>query len=237
MAKGRDVCVTCPNRERGICSALVAASETNGGAQPSAGGLRSARRGEQIIGRDHICDEVLVLCEGWAFHFLALPDGRRQIVRFLLPGDLLSPTLAARDRSDVSTTALTDVRLNSFRREDINEALRTDPRLAHAFHEILANSLREAGALAAVLGHCSAEERIAHLILHLARRIAAANVIRSERYHIPLRQRHIADALGLTPVHVSRIIKQLQDQGLIGFSTGILEIRNRLELERIGRCL
>jgi len=229
-------CVACVNRERGFCGAVVALSET-GDSKPHATPLRTARRGEQILGRNRVCGEVFVLCEGWAFHFVRLPDGRRQILNFLLPGDLVSPMLVIRERLEFSIEALTDVQLNGFRRTDLQNELPTNARLTHALYEAFGEELSVATALVAVLGQCSAEERIAYLILHLTRRIAARSVIQNERYRFPLRQHHIADSLGLTSVHVSRTMGIFRDRGLIDLSGGFLGIRNRPELERISQRL
>jgi CRP-like cAMP-binding protein len=88
--------------------------------------------------------------------------------------------------------------------------------------------------LMTALGQRSAEERIAYLFLHLMQRIAARSVIRDQRYRLPLRQQHIADAVGLTSVHVSRVIGLFRDQGLVEFSSGILQVLNLPELKRIG---
>jgi CRP-like cAMP-binding protein len=85
----------------------------------------------------------------------------------------------------------------------------------------------------AALGLCSAEERIAYLFLHLMRRIAARNVIRGDRYPFPLRQTHIAEAVGLTPVHVSRIIGTFRDRGIADLSDGVLEVLDMCELRRL----
>jgi CRP-like cAMP-binding protein len=84
------------------------------------------------------------------------------------------------------------------------------------------------------LGQYSAEERIAYLLLHLTRRISARSVIREQRYLFPLRQQHIADAVGLTPVHVSRVLSLFRDRGIVGLSDGVLQVFNPHELERIG---
>jgi CRP-like cAMP-binding protein len=84
------------------------------------------------------------------------------------------------------------------------------------------------------LGQRSAEERIAQLLLHLMQRIAARNVIREQRYPFPLRQQHIADAVGLTPVHVSRILSLFRERRLLELSEGFLKVINLPELERIG---
>ena len=65
-------------------------------------------------------------------------------------------------------------------------------------------------------------------------RIAARNVIREQRYPFPLRQQHIADAVGLTPVHVSRVLSLFRDRRLVTLSEGALTVFNLPELERIG---
>ena len=92
----------------------------------------------------------------------------------------------------------------------------------------------EATELLTALGQRSAEERIAHLLLHMMPRIAAVNVIREQRYPFPLRQQHIADAVGLTPVHVSRVLSLFRDRRLVALSKGVLTVFNLPELERIG---
>ena len=84
------------------------------------------------------------------------------------------------------------------------------------------------------LGQYSAEERIAYLLLHLTQRIAARSVIREQRYPFPLRQQHVADAVGLTSVHVSRVLSLFRDRGIIELSDGVLQVINLPELERIG---
>ena len=83
-------------------------------------------------------------------------------------------------------------------------------------------------------GQRSAEERIAYLFLHLMQRIAARSVIREQRYPFPLRQQHIADAVGLTPVHMSRVVSLFRERGLVELSDGVLKVFNLPELQRIG---
>jgi CRP-like cAMP-binding protein len=85
-----------------------------------------------------------------------------------------------------------------------------------------------------MLGQCSAEQRIAYLLLHLMRRIATRHVIREQRYPFPLRQQHIADAVGLTSVHVSRVFSLFRDRRIVVLSEGVLEVVDLAALERIG---
>ena len=100
--------------------------------------------------------------------------------------------------------------------------------------ETLAEKLNEAGQLLAAIAQGSAEERIAYLILHLTRRIRRSSIVRDERYFFPLTQQHIADAVGLTAVHVSRVLSVFRARGWMMISDGTLEIFDRQELNRIG---
>lgn len=229
-------CVTCPNRTSGFCGALLGkpAEGAPPDEQPNWQHYRGARAGEQVMVRNQPCERVFVLCNGWAFRFFQLSNGRRQILNFVLPGDLVSAVTVFDERPQFSAQALTEVRLSGFLRSEVQ----TRFAMNHGFSATLAkscvNMINDADEFITALGQRSAEERIAYLFLHLMRRIAARNVIRDQRYRVPLRQQHIADAVGLTPVHVSRVLSQFRDRGLIEFSGGVLHVRDVSELERIG---
>ncbi len=85
-------------------------------------------------------------------------------------------------------------------------------------------------------GQRSAEERIAYLFLNLISRISARTMVRDQRYPFPVRQQHIADAVGLTPVHVSRVLGLFRDRRILSLSEGVLHVADFQQLERIG-CL
>lgn len=229
-------CVMCPNRKLGFCGALSenSSSEAKHHQSPTWQHYRAVRAGEQILTRNQSSANVFVLCDGWAFRFFQLGNGRRQILGFLLPGDLLSPVAVFEDRPSFSAQALTDARLSAFERGEVETRCATNPRVVKALVKSCATDTCYGNKLMTALGQRSAEERIAYLFLHLMRRIETRNVIREQRYRLPLRQQHIADAVGLTPVHVSRVIGLFRDHGLIEFSGGILHVLNLAELERIG---
>lgn len=175
-----------------------------------------------------------MLCNGWAFRYFQLSNGRRQILNFLLPGDLLSAAAVFEDRSQYSAEALTEIRLSVFQRAEVQSRFAANTFFSATVAASCVDAINDADELLTALGQRSAEERIAFLFLHLMQRVAARNVIRDQRYRLPLRQQHIADAVGLTPVHVSRVISLFRDRGLMEFSSGILQVHNRVELERIG---
>lgn len=229
-------CVTCPNRASGFCGALLG-KPVNGASpeqQPDWQSYRGVRAGEQVITRHQPSEKIFMLCNGWAFRFFQLANGRRQILNFLLPGDLVSAVTVFEERPHFSAQALTEVRLSGFLRSEIQARFAMNADFSNALAQSCVNVINDADALMTVLGQRSAEERIAYLFLHLMRRIAARNVVRDQRYRVPLKQQHIADAVGLTPEHVSRVLSQFRERGLIEFSSGVLQVLDSAELERIG---
>jgi CRP/FNR family transcriptional regulator len=230
------LCVNCASRASGVCEALFGSNSENlqGDRQLGWQHFITARADEQIASRNQISDDVFVLCAGWAFRYVQLSDGRRQILKFLLPGDMLSSTAFFERAFDFSVKALTKVQVSRFARSEISARYAAGPDVQVAVANSVIADAHDATELLTTLGQCSAEERIVHLLLHLTRRIAERNVIHEQRYPFPLRQQHIADAVGLTPVHVSRVIGLLRDRHLLDLSEGVLTVTNLPELERIG---
>lgn len=220
---GKDSCVTCHHRESGFCSQGI--SERR---------FRIVRRGQLIYSQNAPSPAVLTLCDGWAAHFMILSDTRRQILGFLLPGDMLNPTILMKDQAACSVIAVTDVQVNAAPYSVVAKRLEQDALLQRYITECLTEALIETRRLLAAIAQGSAEQRVAFLILHLSHRIRKHTVVREERYPFPLRQQHVADALGLTAVHVSRVMASFRARGWIWYDSGVLEILDRWELERIG---
>lgn len=230
------LCVTCPNRELGLCGSLLGAVSEDSKADQDSGWqhFAAAQAGEQIAIRDQVSSDVFVLCAGWAFRYFQLSDGRRQILQFLLPGDIFSPTTIFEKAFYFSVKALTQVRLSAFARSEIRARCAANSSVQSAIAKACIDETHDAARLSTVLGQFSAQERIAYLLLHLMTRIAARNVIREQRFPLPLRQQHIADAVGLTPVHVSRVFSQFRERRILAFSDGVMTVSNLPELEKIG---
>ena len=230
------VCVTCPHRETGFCGTLFGPTcdDTQIERQPGWQHFFVARAGSQIAVRNQVSEDVFVLCAGWAFRYFQLANGHRQILKFLLPGDLFSSITIFEKAFHFSVKALTEVQVSGFARSEIRAKCVTDPAVQTAIAKSCIADAHHGTELLTALGQCSAEERIAHLLLHLMPRIAARNVIREQRYPFPLRQQHIADAVGLTPVHVSRVLGLFRERRLLELSEGHLKVLNGPELERIG---
>jgi len=176
----------------------------------------------QVICREHdLHDVVPVICEGWAASVITLSDGRRQILSILLPGDLVSTALLFDDRADCLVEAITDVRYGTFKRTELKASLFRHPDLFAKFSKAWIEEKVQADQLIVDLGRATAEERIAGLIVDLKDRLARRGMVQSGTMEMdfPLRQHHIADATGLTPVHV----KVLSDFR----RSGVFKIRDR----------
>jgi CRP/FNR family transcriptional regulator len=229
-------CVTCPNRDLGFCGALLGklSEESRLCEATNWQHHRTAPAGMQIATQNRLSEDIFVLCGGWAFRFFQLPDGRRQILNFLLPGDLFSVTSVFEERFHFSVKALTEIQISGMRRAEVQGRLAINPGILTAVASSCVTETRAADEMQTALGHRSAEERIAYLFLHLMQRIAARSVIREQRYPFPLRQQVIADAVGLTAVHVNRVLSLFRERDLVELSDGILKVFNLPELERIG---
>jgi CRP-like cAMP-binding protein len=177
--------------------------------------------------------DVYTLFDGWAIRFKILPDGRRQILTVLLPGDVISLPSLWTDRLDFSVQAVTAVSLCVFDRAAMIEFLRSRPDLEWRVGSLLA---REVGLLEqrlTDLGRRTAHERIARLILRLYVRLAERDATDGPSFEFPLRQQHIGDVLGLTAVHVSRVLRELRDARLIERNGSKLTILDYGGLEAI----
>lgn len=186
--------------------------------------------GEHLIVESKASPEVYVLNDGWAFRFLQLPNGRRQIFNFLLPGDIIAGGSIYNELQHSTVKALTDVQVCCRPRAEFEVELVSNPSLAARGTSVLM-TLDE---MIIVLGRFPAERRIAYLLLHLMRRISVREKECGFRYPLPLRRRHIADAMGLTIEHVSRTLRVFRDHRILDLSNGILTVRNMQELERLG---
>lgn len=177
--------------------------------------------------------EFAVVEEGWAFRFKVLPDGRRQIFWIALPGDPVTLEALWTDRLSVSVQSLTELKLRLVDRQAVVQQMRTDPDLAFRLGEALAGELAFLESRLITLGQRTALERVASLILLLHARLEQRGLADGNSMPFPLRQQHIADTLGMTPVHVSRVFSELRLSEVIaraGETLAILDYAKLLEI-------
>lgn len=175
---------------------------------------------------------VPIICQGWAVSSIALPNGRRQILSFHLSGDFVSTTSLLQPTLGRTVEAITAVTCRRLKRSDLKAYLFAHPDLLEKFARTWIEERTQADQLALDLGRRTSEESIARLIMHLAERLVKRGTMNGATMEFPLRQRHIADATGLTPVHVNKVLGAFQRAGLIEIGSRSLTIVNEAELRR-----
>lgn len=189
--------------------------------------LREAHVAGAELAREGAPLRPRVILSGWAARTRMLPDGRRQIFAFLVPGDSLG-LYAGREPVALSNCiALT--RMESAPAAALVEAAAAAPGGALALSLGRAAATEDAQALGHMLrlGRQTALERTAHLFLELHGRLAAVGLADGPRFPLPLTQETLADALGLSIVHVNRTLQQLRRDRLIELKSGWIELLDR----------
>ncbi|WP_449234180.1 Crp/Fnr family transcriptional regulator [Azospirillum doebereinerae] len=179
--------------------------------------------------------DVRVMREGWAIRHKALPDGRRQVVNFVLPGDIIGMYSTLFESADHSVTTLTAVEVACFPPERIVELFQSFPRLAAA---LAWSGAREEAIVAErllSLGRRTALERTAHLIVELLRRLSTVNLVENGHFTLPVTQEILADALGLSIVHINRTLRRLRDSGLIELNGQRITVNDVRQLASVGQ--
>lgn len=181
---------------------------------------KSFKSGHELIHEGQTNASTFILSRGWACSYKILPDGGRQIVDFRIPGDFLGLRSVLFRTSDHTVEAITSIEAAEVLVSDILDAFSHAPRLATAV--LWAASRDEAMVVEHLvnLGRRSAEERMAHFLLELWVRLRLVGMGDSAGFDCPLTQYHLADALGLSAVHVNRVLRRLREDGLVTFQKG-----------------
>jgi CRP-like cAMP-binding protein len=181
---------------------------------------RSFKSGYELIHEGQRKQSAFILAEGWACSYKMLPDGERQIVDFQVPGDFLGLRSVLFRTTDHSVEALTRIEASEVLAADVLDSFAKAPRLATAV--LWAASRDEAMVVEHLvnLGRRSAEVRMAHFLLELGARLQLVGISDKTGFDCPLTQYHLADALGLSAVHVNRVLRHLREDGLVTFQKG-----------------
>ncbi len=230
-------CEACPAYELSLCQAACEATWACPGSKPlpvnQTEHTAPARR--TICREQDLHDAVPIICSGWAASIVMLSDGSRQILSFLLPGDIVSTALLFEPRPHCLVEAITEVRYRTFKRTELRQLLFAHPNLMEKLSKAWIDEKSRADQLIVDLGRRTADERIARLILNLVDRLRKRDMVRGNPMEVefPLRQHHIADATGLTPVHVSKVLSEFRRSGLIKISERSLSILDLAGFRRV----
>lgn len=207
-------CENCPVRHWTICHALP--DEELAILESFKSGERSCDAGQDIYSQGDDLDELYTVLEGWVFLAKLLEDGRRQISQIALPGDFVGYQANLVRPMDHSAHTLTPVRLCVFPRTKFLDFMREHPELSLRLTWMIANYGELGRDRLLSVGRQTAVERVAHFLLELFYRVRLRDPEPiGASIQMPLTQEHIGDALGLTSVHVNRMIRELRERKLV----------------------
>ena len=166
-----------------------------------------------------------ILVSGWACRYQVTPNGERQIMCLLLPGDFITPPLEPRLPSACGVAALTE--LETISAKSLVDAVKVEsgyPTLARAV--LYAAHLQDVLLCDQIirLTRQSADQRFIHLMIELRSRLSRLGLVRENDFSLPLTQETLANALGLSAVHLNRTLQQLRKAGTLKLARGVVTL-------------
>lgn len=187
---------------------------------------RDVRRGAIVQRENEPSNEMFVLRKGMMISYVLMTDGSRQILRFFFPGDVLGVSAMIYDEAPESICALSDCVVCPFERAALSTLVATHPRLAALL--LVVNQVERVALTdrLAMLGRTSAKARVGALLLELRNRMRTIDSSIADSFMLGLTQEEIGDATGLTSVHVNRMLRQLEEDGLIAREGGRVTLKD-----------
>lgn len=176
---------------------------------------------------------LYTLLSGWAFRYKLLPDGRRQILNYMLPGDLVGLQGSVIGEMQHSVEALSPLVLCVFQRNRLDELFHNHPGLGFDITWLAAQEERMLDEHLLSLGRRTAMERAAYLIAFLHQRAASVGLASTRALYVPISQMHVADTLGLSIVHTNKTLRKLAERGLIRWldrSCEVLDVEGLMDI-------
>jgi CRP-like cAMP-binding protein len=193
----------------------------------------AVKRGKQLTQEGQTGHKAFVLQDGWACSYKELPNGSRQIISFPIAGDCVGLRSVLLRTADHSFSALTDAVVSTMNGELILKCVTALPRLGTAL--LWAASRDEAMVVEHLvnIGRRNAIERTAHFFMELAERLSLVGLATETEFKCPLTQFVLADALGLTAIHINRSLRQLRELDLLTLHKGTVKIHNLSGLRKL----
>ena len=190
--------------------------------------------GQDLISEGDRPDRIRIILSGWASRYKTLEDGRRQIVNFVLPGEICDAYVYLLTQMDHSIGTLTPVVYSEIEREQFEELAAGDRTLAEALWcEQLSNcAVQREWALN--IGRRVALERVAHLLCEIVERLRPVGLLEGKSCVFPVTQMDMADATGLSVVHLNRTLQELRAAGLIVLRERMLTVDDLDALKNAG---
>ncbi|MFC5357888.1 Crp/Fnr family transcriptional regulator [Azospirillum himalayense] len=224
-------CQACPLRRDGLCASVADEQLPSWAAIKRP--VRTIRAGGSLFVEGDENEMVYIVRRGWALASMMHENGRRQVLRFVMPGYLIGFERSPDGDMPCTVEALTDLIVCPMPRPSLMRFCQQVPNVALRMASLLAAETISDWQLLGGLGTRTAAERIARLLLALYNRQRERTAPDISDVTLPISQVLIADATGLTPVHVCRTLKEMRTAGLLSFAKGHLRVLDRMRLTEL----
>ena len=205
--------------------------------------VSSFKRGELFVdkGASVLCEgtrtpHLYTVLDGWGFRYKLLSDGRRQIVNYVMPGDLVGLQGALMDEMQHSIETLSPMTLCVFERGELMSLYRNHAELAYDVTWLASREECMLDENLLSIGRRSALERLAYLVAFLVGRAKTSGLISDNAVpRLAITQQHVADTLGLSLVHTNKTVRKLSERKLLRWRDGgceVLDVDGLINLAR-----
>ncbi|MDX8450166.1 Crp/Fnr family transcriptional regulator [Mesorhizobium captivum] len=192
---------------------------------------KKVERDVDLINEGDVPDHLMVILDGFAYRYKVIPEGRRQIFAYLVPGDFCDLHVALLRSMDHSIATLSSCHIVYIPKRIINEMTEERPSLTKAFWWCTLVDEAVLREWLVNVGQRGADRRIAHLFCELHVRLHAVGWTAEGSFDLPITQTELADTVGLSNVHVNRSLKTLREAGLVTFRENIVHIPDVVRLK------
>jgi CRP-like cAMP-binding protein len=194
---------------------------------------RNVKAKHDLIREGDRLGPVFVMLEGWACRYKILPSGTRQVLAYLMPGDSCDLHIGLLAEMDHSIQTITAATFATIDRADMDTLIENYPKIARA---IYVAQLVDEGTMRAwitSMGRRASIERVAHLLCELYVRARNIGLTEAASFALPVSLLLLADSLGMTPVHLTRVLKELRRTGAITLGRGSIVLSDLPQLIKI----
>jgi CRP-like cAMP-binding protein len=225
-------CADCPLRSRDLFEPLSEAELrfTRGFKV----GERTLEKGTPLLMEGSSTPQLFTALSGMGIRYKLLPDGRRQAVNFVLPGDFIGLQAGVMGEMSHSVDATTAMTLCVFDRAALWRLFENHPQRAYDLVWLASLEEHFLGSAVTALGQMSAEEKICWGLTRFFDRCEALGLVSNERCPFPYRQQDLADALGLSVVHTNKTLKRLRERQVLSCQNAELTILDREKARELG---
>jgi len=193
------------------------------------------KKGDEIIRTGERCETTCRLESGWVARTRLLDDGRRSIIAVFLPGELFGVKSFLLTEQPDSVHCLSNATVQSIHHDRLRTLFAAEPDVALRIAFQLGEDERRLHNYVIGLGRANAAERIAMMLLEVHGRLSRAGLAAKGAYPCPMTQQDMADFVGLTLVHVNRVLRRLREEGLATVSRGVVQIDDVHGLHKLAR--